>query len=180
MATYPRRQTLARFLYLVLGGLLLLLLLEPSRDTLSRVVHAQTASTNQLSLTLRQLDLSGTPILNRTIGPLSWNGTTGNFLLLTSSPTPQTITIPKFPVLNVYIRNLAVPSSPGADLLTLVMSPYGGAQNSLTQLVGAGAVYVIWEVSQPCSGCGGIDAGISSLRISSTGASTPVEVFLGS
>lgn len=132
------------------------------------LTHAQTASVNQLLLTLRQQDLTGTPILNRQIGYLSYNGTVGNFTnSITTSTGSFTVTLPTAIVLNLYIRNTA-----SSGTLTVTWTKQGGSSQSICVL-DPGAEIVLWNTSTSAT------AGITALTLQSSVSSLTYEMFLG-
>lgn len=129
-------------------------------------LRSQTASVNRLLLTLQQQDLSGTPIVNRTIGFVTYNGVGGVFTnsILTSTGSTS-ITLPSTTMLQFYLRNTHATAN-----ITVTWTSSGGSSN-VVKKVGPGGVLAFWETQA--------GDGITALALQSDTANATYESFLG-
>jgi hypothetical protein len=148
-------------------AVLVLLLLTFSAVSGPIDVHVQTASVNKLLLTIQQLDLSGVPVLNRQVGFVSYNGTVGTFTTANLASGANVISLPSSVILQLYVKNTHATNN-----VTVTLTPQGGA-SAITQVLGPGAVFALWQTSTAST------YGITALTLTASGANTTVEYFLG-
>lgn len=131
-------------------------------------LHSQTSSVNRLLLQLQQQDISGVPVLNRTIGFKSYNGTVGTFVTGTlTSTSPTTITLPTTTVLQLYIHHTG---SSGTLSVTWTVSGFG---SNLARVMKPDGQTIFWETDATGSN------GITALSLQASVAPMTYELFLG-
>lgn len=127
---------------------------------------AASASNNNLTVLLQQTDSTGSPILNRSIGPVQYAGSVGVFTnAILADTNSHSQTLPTTTVLQFYFKNTAT-----AGNVTLTWTPSGGSSN-IVKKVGPGGVVAFWE---PATG-----DGITTLTIQSDTNPVTYEMFLG-
>lgn len=159
--TRRRVWTAAAFTYAIVAMLGL--------GALTSKLRAQTASQNNLSLTLQQLDLSGVPILNRALPKFSYDGVTGVFtngILLDTSAHSQTL--PSTQVLQFYFKN-----THATAIITITWTPTTGSTATVIR-VGPGGTLAFWSTTSTST------VGISALSLTSNTINATYEMFLGS
>lgn len=130
-------------------------------------------STNNLQLTLNQLDSLNTSIINRTIGPISFAGTVGEFVVGSLPSSSQTtITLPTATVFQCYIKNTTTASSSVNNTITVNWTPQGGSTATITVLGPAQAI-ALWSPSSSST------AGITAMNFVASNAPVYFEAFFG-
>lgn len=127
---------------------------------------AASASNNYLTLLLQQTDTTGTPILNRNIGPVQYAGSVGAFTnAILSDTSSHAQTLPVVTVLQFYFRNTAT-----AGNITVTWTPSSSSSN-VVKKVGPGGTLAFWETAA--------GDGITALTIQSDTNPATYEMFLG-
>lgn len=123
-------------------------------------------STNSATLTLNQVDINSTTVLNRVVGPVQYSGNVGEFR---SGMFPDTSahsqTLPTTTLTNFYFKNLD-----SAAVVTVTWTPSGGSSN-VVKAVGPGGIILFWE--------GSGTNGITALSYTSTVSNSKFEDFMG-
>lgn len=123
-------------------------------------------STNSATVTLNQVDINSTTVLNRVVGPVQFSGNVGEFR---SGMFPDTSshsqTLPTTTLTNYYFKNLDA-----AAVVTVVWTPSGGSSATI-KAVGPGGMLLFWEPSGT--------NGITALSYTSTVANSKFEDFMG-
>jgi hypothetical protein len=127
------------------------------------------ASVNALSLSLNQQDSSGTNILNRSIGAISYSGSVGEFKvgkLGDTSEHSQTLPQGLSTVLQFYFKNTHATAK-----ITIAVTPSGGSKATIG-VVGPGGEFSYWMASS--SG-----VGLTAIYYTSDTADATFEDFIG-
>lgn len=126
------------------------------------------AITNIVTTTIQQLDANGA-ITNRRVATVTdAAATVGELISGNLIDTNQTtITLPILQVRQLWVRN-----TDDAETLTVVWTPYGGAQATIAVL-GPNDQLTLWHTTT------GATKGVSSLKLTASGANTTFEVFVG-
>lgn len=126
------------------------------------------ASQNNLTLLLQQLDSTGSPILNRTIGKLSYDGNVGVFTNgIYNDTSAHSQTLPSSPVIQFYFRN-----THATAVYTVTWTTQGGA-SVVAQKVQPGGAIAFWNTATS------VTAGITALTLTSDTSGGTYEMFLG-
>lgn len=126
------------------------------------------AAQNRMTLLLQSMDSAGSPIINRSIGPVSYDGAVGAFydsILPTVNATPQTL--PTAIVLQLYFRN-----THATAVITVTWTPQGGA-SVVSKKVAPGGFVAFHDPANPAT------AGITALSLQSDTINATYEMFLG-
>lgn len=131
-----------------------------------------TASQNNLSLVLQQQDASGVNILNRSIGPVTYSGSVGQFndaILTGTGATTINFPVGLTNALQVYVKNTSATGN-----ITINATPLSATGSVIIAKLGPGAVSVpLWT---PVSGSSG---GFSAMTATADTTNCTLEYFIG-
>ncbi len=125
---------------------------------------------NNVSLLVNQQDgSSGSNIINRSSGVVSYDGVAGEFdkRTLAADTNIHAFDLPASPTLQVYIKNTHATAK-----ILITGTVQGGASQTIARL-GPGAVLCIWEAVTNTT------TGFTALNYTSDVASATIEVFFG-
>lgn len=126
------------------------------------------ASENDLTLNIVQRDTNDVNILNRTIGPVDYEGVAGEFhngiLIDTNS---HSLDLPTTNILQFYFKN-----THATAVITITGTPQGGA-SAVLKKVQPGGVFCAWDPVTSAT------AGYTALSLQSDVANATYEMFLG-
>ncbi len=126
------------------------------------------ASNNNLTLLVQQTDTTGSPILNRRIGPVEYAGNVGVFTNgIYNDTSLHAQSLPTTNVLQFYFKN-----THATAVYTVTWTTQGGA-SVVAQNVQPGGVLVFWQPATSAT------AGITALSLTSDTSGGTYEMFLG-
>lgn len=128
------------------------------------------AQNNIFTVTVRAQDSSGTDIVGTTGRAVTFTfaGSVGAYTESLSVPTsPTTITLPKSPCLQLYIKNLDA-----SNYVTVTWTPNGGGSN-VVKAIRPGGFIAFSDLDTSGS------AGITALSLQANTSACLVEMFLG-
>lgn len=126
------------------------------------------ASQNNITLQLQQLDSTGRAILNRKIGKLTYDGNVGVFTNgIYNDTSSHSQTLPTTNVLQFYFKN-----THATAVYTVTWTPQGQS-SAVVKKVQPGGVIMFWDLSTSAT------AGITALTLQSDTSGGTFEMFLG-